>query len=77
MHVAPMIGHLGRQDRQTTGRRSEERRMVGNVDVDVDVAVDVSRVALNADTQAANGSCKTKIIFYWISETQMHILTNN
>jgi hypothetical protein len=51
--------------------------MIGNVDVDVDVAVDVSRVALNADTQAANGSCKTKIIFYWISETQMHILTNN
>jgi hypothetical protein len=66
VHVAPMIGHLGRQDRQTTGRRSEEGRMVGNVDVDV--AVDVSRVALDADTQAANGSCKTKIIFYWISD---------
>jgi hypothetical protein len=68
VHVAPMICHLGWQDRQTTGRRSEERRMVGNVDVDVDVAVDVSRVALDADTQAANGSCKTKIIFYWISD---------
>ncbi len=74
MHVTPMIGHLGRQDRQTTGRRSEERRMVGNVDVDVDVAVDVSRVALDADTQAANGSCKTKKYFIG---SQMHVLTNN
>ncbi len=70
MHVAPMIGHLGRQDRQSTGRRSEERRMVGNVDVDV--AVDVSRVALDADTQAANGSCKTIIIFYWISDAAIN-----
>jgi hypothetical protein len=70
VHVAPMIGHLGRQDRQSTGRRSEERRMVGNVDVDV--AVDVSRVALDADTQAANGSCKTIIIFYWISDAAIN-----
>ena len=46
--------------------------MVGNVDVDVDVAVDVSRVALDADTQAANGSCKTIIIFYWISYARIN-----
>ena len=60
MNLATLVDHLWRRRRcQTTRRRSQQRRDVAFVDADV--KVDVARVALDPDAQAAHRRWKVKI----------------